>query len=74
MTHYNMEENLNMPLRKVLPVIQERIMNRTTYFGIKTLKSPMDYWVYQEIIFETKPDVIIEIGNKNGRTLQGLQR
>ena len=72
MMHYNMEENLNMPLRKVLPVIQERIMNRTTYFGIKTLKSPMDYWVYQEIIFETKPDVIIEIGNKNGGSALAL--
>jgi cephalosporin hydroxylase len=63
---YYMEENLGMPLSKVLSIIQDRIMNRTTYFGVKALKSPLDYWVYQEIIFETKPDVIIEIGNANG--------
>jgi cephalosporin hydroxylase len=26
----------------------------------------MDAWIYQEIIFEVKPDIIVEIGNKNG--------
>jgi cephalosporin hydroxylase len=65
MTWY-MEDNLQMPLEQVLAVIQERIMSRTTYFGVRALKSPLDHWVYQEIIFETKPDVIIEIGNANG--------
>jgi cephalosporin hydroxylase len=61
-----MEENLDMPLRKVLSIIQDRIKNQTTYFGIKTFKNPIDYWVYQEIIFECKPDVIVEIGNAHG--------
>jgi len=61
-----MENNLDMPLAKVLPIIQEGIMSQTTYFGVKTLKSPIDAWIYQEIIFETKPDVIVEIGNANG--------
>ncbi|NEP44442.1 MAG: hypothetical protein F6K35_36590 [Okeania sp. SIO2H7] len=61
-----MEENLDMPLSKVLQVIQNRIMQKTTYHGISTLKSPIDFWAYQEIIFETKPDVIIEIGNNCG--------
>ncbi len=61
-----MEENLGMPLKDALAIIQNRIMNKTTYFGIPTYKSPMDAWVYQEIIFETRPDAIIEIGNANG--------
>ena len=61
-----MEDNLDMPLGKILPIIQEGILKRTTYFGVKTLKSPIDVWIYQEIIFETKPDVIVEIGNANG--------
>jgi len=61
-----MEENLDMPLGKVLPIIQEGIMSQTKYFGVKTLKSPIDAWIYQEIIFETKPDVIVEIGNAHG--------
>jgi cephalosporin hydroxylase len=61
-----LEENLELPLKEVLPIIQHRIMTQTTYFGVKALKSPIDYWVYQEIIFETKPDVIVEIGNAYG--------
>lgn len=61
-----MEDNLNIDLRAVLAMMQKRIMGNTTYFGIKTLKSPIDSWVYQEIIFEVRPDVIIEIGNAHG--------
>ncbi len=61
-----MEENLDMPLGKLLPIIQAGILNQSTYFGVRTLKSPFDAWIYQEIIFETKPDVIVEIGNANG--------
>lgn len=61
-----MEENLDMPLGRILPIIQDGIMERTTYFGVKTLKSPIDAWIYQEIVFETKPDVIVEIGNAHG--------
>ncbi|MFA5374638.1 MAG: CmcI family methyltransferase [Dehalococcoidia bacterium] len=60
------EDDLAMPLSKVLSIIQERVANRTVYFGEKAQKSPIDAWIYQEIIFETKPDVIIEIGNANG--------
>lgn len=61
-----MEESLEISLGKILPIIQEGIMNRTTYFGVRALKSPMDAWVYQELIFETRPDVIVEIGNRSG--------
>ena len=67
-----MEQNLDMPLSKVLQVIQDRIITKSTYFGIPTLKSPVDFWIYQEIIFETKPDVIIEIGNNCGGSTLAL--
>lgn len=67
-----MEDQLNMPLSNVLQVVQDRIMEKTTYFGIRTLKSPMDFWVYQEIICETRPDVIIEIGNYCGGSTLAL--
>ncbi len=36
------------------------------WLGIRTLQNPMDIWVTQEIIFETKPDVIVETGTFNG--------
>lgn len=61
-----MEDNLDMPLHRALEVIQSRIGSKTTYHGIPTKKNPTDFWVYQEIIFEIKPDVIIEIGNFHG--------
>jgi cephalosporin hydroxylase len=34
--------------------------------GAKVLKCPLDLWVYQEIIFDTKPDLIIETGTRHG--------
>jgi cephalosporin hydroxylase len=67
-----MEDNLDMPLSKALQVIQDRLMRESTYFGIQTFKSPVDFWIYQEILFEKKPDVIIEIGNKCGGSTLAL--
>jgi len=71
MNHY-MEDSLKMELAQILPIIQDRIMNKTSYFGIKTLQSPNDFWVYQEIIYKTKPDVLIEIGNYCGGSTLAL--
>lgn len=61
-----MEENLDMQLGDVLNIMQNCIVKHTTYFGIHTTKSPMDMWVYKEIIFKQKPDIIIEIGTGQG--------
>ena len=34
------------------------------------LKNPLDFWIYQEILWECRPDVIVEIGNfRGGSTL-----
>lgn len=68
----HMEDRLDSPLREVLPVMQHSIMTGTSYFGIPTLKSPIDAWIYQEILFETRPDVIVEIGNFHGGSLLAL--
>ena len=38
----------------------------THFLGHRALKNPMDAWVYQEIVYDVKPDVVLEIGNKNG--------
>jgi cephalosporin hydroxylase len=40
--------------------------DNTRYFGIKTEKCPLDLWIYQEILFELKPDYIIETGTRFG--------
>ncbi|MEX2137910.1 MAG: CmcI family methyltransferase [Pirellulales bacterium] len=38
----------------------------TMWRGVKTLRCPLDLWLYQEIIFETRPELIIEAGTANG--------
>ncbi len=40
--------------------------NNTTFLGVRITKCPLDLWIYQEIIFELRPDVIIETGTCYG--------
>jgi cephalosporin hydroxylase len=49
----------------------EKIVNghhKVTYRGIKMIKNPFDYLLYQMIINEVKPDLIIEVGTNHGGT------
>lgn len=38
----------------------------TSYRGVPVFKYPTDLWIYQEIIAELKPDVIVETGTCQG--------
>jgi cephalosporin hydroxylase len=38
----------------------------STWLGFTALKTPQDLWIYQEILFETTPDLIIETGTFRG--------
>ncbi len=38
----------------------------TSWMGIPTQKCPTDMWIYQEILFEVKPDLLIETGTAYG--------
>ncbi len=38
----------------------------TTWLGVTTQKTPQDLWCYQEILYSTKPDLIIETGTASG--------
>ena len=40
--------------------------DRTTWEGVKALKSPMDMWNYQEIIHRRSPSLVIELGTRFG--------
>jgi cephalosporin hydroxylase len=40
--------------------------DNTTWLGTPILKMPLDLFIYQEIIYEVKPDLIIETGTYNG--------
>jgi cephalosporin hydroxylase len=45
---------------------EKRVWMETDWLGTRVLKSPLDLWMYQEILFRTRPDVIIETGTWAG--------
>jgi cephalosporin hydroxylase len=46
--------------------LQQRWMGRAIW------KNPMDCWVYQEILYETQPEVLVELGIAHGGNLMYL--
>jgi cephalosporin hydroxylase len=44
----------------------ERGHHKITYMGVPCIKCPFDYVMYQMILNEVKPDLLIEIGTNNG--------
>lgn len=44
----------------------DRTWENTRWMGHKILKCPLDLWVYQEILWAQKPDVVIETGTAHG--------
>jgi len=66
MTYY-MEDILDITVREMIPKMHAKLRSSLNhYLGVRTMRSPMDSWVYQQIIWETKPDVLVEIGQKWG--------
>jgi cephalosporin hydroxylase len=46
--------------------LQDSVWMRTFWLGTQVIKCPLDLWMYQEIVYRTRPDVIIETGTWNG--------
>lgn len=44
----------------------EVVYERCSWMGLKALKNPLDAWIYQEILYEVRPDVVVEIGSAAG--------
>lgn len=44
----------------------DKTWNNTFWLGAPVQKCPLDLWIYQEIIFKQKPDIIIECGTLHG--------
>lgn len=42
------------------------VWTNTRWLGVKVQKCPLDVWVYQEILVEKRPDVIVECGTRFG--------
>lgn len=48
------------------PQGEGRVHHRTFWMGVPCLKCPMDLWAYQEILFEVRPDLVLETGTHRG--------
>lgn len=48
------------------PAGEGRPFRRTTWMGFPCLKCPLDMWIYQELIVEVKPRLIVETGTYHG--------
>ena len=45
---------------------REIVYSQVRWMGIPTTKNVLDAWIYQEIIYEVQPEIVIEIGSYNG--------
>ncbi len=44
----------------------ERTWRDTYWFGAQAKKCPLDLWIYQELLFELRPELIVECGTSRG--------
>ncbi len=64
-----LESNLDLTLRGWIERYQQKLVfEHVHYRGVSTWKNVIDLWVYQEIIWETGVEVVIEIGARHGGT------
>ena len=48
------------------PEGEGRVHHRTRWMGVPCLKTPLDLWTYQEILFEVRPGLVVETGTHLG--------
>lgn len=46
----------------------DRTWRSTRWMGIPAYKCPLDLWIYQEILHEVRPDLVVESGTAEGGT------
>lgn len=60
-------ERLRMTLAQWLLHHQRHVaFEQCRWMGVNAYKSPLDAWILQEILYEVRPDVVIEIGSAEG--------
>ncbi|MFL5913843.1 MAG: CmcI family methyltransferase [Gaiellaceae bacterium] len=50
----------------MLRLYDELTERESRWMGVRSLKNPLDAWVYQEILFEVRPEVVVELGSAFG--------
>jgi cephalosporin hydroxylase len=46
--------------------LNRELMDNATWMGVPAAKNPLDAWVYQEIVYDTRPAAIVELGSAYG--------
>jgi cephalosporin hydroxylase len=64
--NFKLKRNIVDHFHKLYYESGEETWRNTFWLGTPTQKCPLDLWIYQEIIFEVNPDVIIECGTYGG--------
>ncbi len=59
-------KKISRDFTKMYWYLSGRTYKQTYWFGVRALKNPMDMWVYQEILYETQPDILVETGTAEG--------
>jgi len=69
-SYQNLEMNSEESIVKNFHILYEKKADQTYYntywMGVKSMKCPLDLWIYQELIFKSQPDFIIETGTNQG--------
>ena len=45
---------------------RKECFTRPTFLGVRCIKNPFDLWIYQELIYKIRPDLIVETGSFEG--------
>ena len=53
-------------IHEIMNVIRDSPVFKNTFLGVKTIQLPTDAWIIQEILYEVKPDLIVETGAFKG--------
>lgn len=58
--------------RWLLRYQSEVVFDEVSWMGVRARKMVLDAWVYQQIIYEVRPEIVIEIGNAEGGSTRFL--
>ena len=53
-------------IHKIMETIRNSPLFKNTFMGVSTLQNPTDFWILMEIMYEMKPDLIVEAGTFHG--------
>jgi cephalosporin hydroxylase len=61
-----LQKNIVDNFHKLYYDSNQRTWSNTFWLGVSCQKCPLDLWIYQEIVFDVRPDIIIECGTAAG--------